>query len=171
MRRFIIPAAAVAALALAPDTAHAQIVIQSGYAQPYYGGYYSQPYYGGYSQPYYGGYSQSYTAPIGQGGLVQAAEGYLLNQTGLGSYVAPYTTGYGGYSTYGTPYFGSSYGTYTPYFGGYNTYRSFGGFGRSPFSHFFPVISATSPSASYTFRSASTIARLSTDTARASVSS
>ena len=127
MRRFIIPAAAVAALALAPATSQAQIVIGSGY---------SQPYYGGYSQPYYGGYSQPYSAPIGQGGLVQAAEGYILNQTGLGSYVAPYTTGYGGYSnfgnysTFGTPYYGNSYRTYSPYAGGYNTYRSYGGFGR-----------------------------------------
>lgn len=124
MRKFIIPVAAVAALALAPATSQAQIVIQSGYSQPYYGGYYSQPYYGGYSQSYYA------PATIGNGGLIQAAEGYLLNQTGLGSYVAPYTTGYGNYSTFGTPYFGNSYRTYSPYYGGYNTYRSYGGFGR-----------------------------------------
>lgn len=123
MRKFIIPVAAVAAIALAPATSQAQIVIQSGYSQPYYGSY-SQPYYGGYSQPYYN------SAPIGQGGLIQAAEGYLLNQTGLGNYVTPYTAGYGNYSTFGTPYFGNSYRTYSPSYGGYNTYRSYGGYGR-----------------------------------------
>ena len=128
MRKLIIPVAAVAALALAPTPAQAQIVIQSGYAQPYYG--YSQPYYGGYAQPYYGGYSQSYytPAPIGEGGLVQAAGNYLLNQTDLGSYVAPYTTGYGSYSTFGQPYYGSNYRTYSPYYGG-NVYRTYRGNG------------------------------------------
>ena len=113
MRKLIIPAAAVAALSLAPTPSQAQYVIRSGYVQPYYGGY---------SQPYYN------PAPIGSGGLIQAAEGYLLNQTGLGNYVAPYTSGYSNFSTYGAqPYYGSN-STFSPYSGG-NYYRSYGGNG------------------------------------------
>lgn len=118
MRNLIIPAAAVAALALAPTPSQAQVVIQSGYTQPYY-----QPYYGGYAQPYYA------PAPIGSGGLIQAAESYLLNQAGLGGYVAPYTAGYGNFSTFGQPYYGSGYRTYTPYYGGNTYYRTYRGNG------------------------------------------
>lgn len=121
MRKLIYPAAAIAALALAPSTSQAQIVIGSGY---------SQPYYGGYTQPGFGG------AAIGNGGIVQAAEGYLLNQAGLGGY-APYTSGYGSFGNYYgnsgyQPYYGGGYRSYGTYYGG-NTYRGYGGarwFGR-----------------------------------------
>jgi len=114
MRNFIL--AAAVALAVGTSPADAQIVIGSGYSQPYYGG--SQPYFGGYSQPYYSG------AAIGDGGLIQAAGGYLLDQAGLGGYVAPYTSGYGNFGT--QPYYGGGYRTYGSYYGG-NTYRSYGG--------------------------------------------
>ena len=119
MRRLVIPAAVAAALALAPTPGQAQIVIGSGYAQPYYGGF---------GQPYYGG------AAIGNGGIVQAAEGYLLNQAGLGGY-APYTSGYGSFGNYYgnsfgnygyQPYSGYGYNSYGNYYGG-NAYRSYGG--------------------------------------------
>jgi hypothetical protein len=70
MRKLIIPAAVVAALVLAPTPSQAQYVIQNGYAQPYYGG-----------------------ATIGNGGIIQAVEGQVLNSTGLGQYVYPYTSG------------------------------------------------------------------------------
>ncbi len=139
MRKLFIPAAAVAALALSASTTQAQYVIQSGYAQPYYGGY-SQPYYGGYSQPSFGGYAQpsfgGYAqpyyggAPIGNGGIIQAVEGRILNQTGLGQYATPYTSGYGNFNSFGSqPYYGSGYNTFSPYSGG-NAYRSYGGYGR-----------------------------------------
>jgi hypothetical protein len=130
MRNIVLPAVAAAALACAASPAQAQVVIRSGYSQPYYGGY-SQPYYGGYSQPYYGGYSQPYYggATIGNGGLIQAAEGYLLNQTGLGSYAVPYTSGYGNFSSFGSqPYYGGGYSSFSPYYGG-SSYRSYGGNG------------------------------------------
>jgi hypothetical protein len=137
MRKFVLPAAAAAALAfVAADagTAKAQIVIGSGYPAP--------GYYGGYS-PYSGG-----ALPIGQGGLIQAVEGQVLNSTGLGYNAYPsYTSRYGafgsstypsytsGYSTFGNyapsgyqSYYGSgyrTYGVYAPqsYYGGGRGYR------------------------------------------------
>lgn len=97
MRRFLIPAAAVAAFLFvaSPSESNAQVVVRYGtptYSySPYYGGY-SQPYYGGYSQSYYRGYSQPY---YGGSGINLSTGGLNL------SYGSSQYSGYNrGYSTY-----------------------------------------------------------------------
>ncbi len=94
MRQFVIPIAAVAALAfVAADAtpAKAQVIVTSGYSPYSYGGY----------SPYYG-------------------SGLVLGNGGLGFNASPlyggFAGGYGGYYGYGYP---SNYSTFNrPYYGG-----------------------------------------------------
>lgn len=124
MRKFMIPAAAVAAFAfVAADAtpAQAQVIVGNG----------------GYSSYYGGG-----VLPVGQGGIIQAVEGQILNSVGLGGYNTGlgYNSYYGGYgnylnsgygnylnSGYGNSWNSGYYNGYQPYYSGYTNY---GGYGR-----------------------------------------
>jgi hypothetical protein len=108
MRKFLLPVAAVAALAfVAADArpAQAQVVIGGGYGYP--------GYYGGYGYPgYYGGTSVA----VGVGGFGLGINSYPLLGGGY----------YGGYR----PYYGGYRGYYGGYRGAYGGYRGGGFRGR-----------------------------------------
>jgi len=121
MRKFIFPAAAVAALAflaINPAKADAQVIVGSSSGSSYYGSSY------GYS-PY--GYGGGYGVGIGNGGLLRLGVNYLLGGGGSG-YSPGYYSGYGGYSS---GYRGYSYPTYNRGYSnyGYRGYSYRGGYG------------------------------------------